>query len=384
MAVLKIHSHPTGYPNFSPTDDESDRELFQSVFSFVDKTEEHASAVMLPNGRIFGRWFDSVLNATPLSTVAVVGDELEFWRPEIDTATVPTPEHAVRDVQAFGRGTHALLRTLRAAVVGCSGTGSFVVEQLARLGIGHLTLIDPDVVEYKNLNRIVNAVAEDAACRAPKVAVLARAVARMGLGTTVDAIQRNIVDTHAVRAISSADVVFGCMDGVEGRNLLSRVCATYVMPYFDVGVRLHADGKGGIEEICGTVHYLQPDGSSLLDRHVYTREQLDAEALHRSDPKEYEKKLREGYIRGVPEDRPAVVSVNAFYAALCVNEFLARIHPYRWTPNREYAQHRFSLTRDTCYPEPDGQPSQRLKKYVGRGDMVPLLDMPELTEAQMS
>ena len=46
------------------------------------------------------------------------------------------------------------------AVVGCSGTGSPVIEQLARLGVGRLVLVDPDRVEEKNLNRIVNATRE--------------------------------------------------------------------------------------------------------------------------------------------------------------------------------------------------------------------------------
>lgn len=85
------------------------------------------------------------------------------------------------------------MRQLRVAVVGCSGTGSIVVEQLARLGVGHLILVDPDVVEYKNLNRILNSTNEDAALRRSKVEVMARAIARMGLGTTVELHQANLL-----------------------------------------------------------------------------------------------------------------------------------------------------------------------------------------------
>ena len=48
------------------------------------------------------------------------------------------------------------LQNLSVAVVGCSGTGSPVIEQLARLGVGRLLLVDPDVVKVKNLNRILN------------------------------------------------------------------------------------------------------------------------------------------------------------------------------------------------------------------------------------
>ncbi len=50
------------------------------------------------------------------------------------------------------------------------------------MGIGRLVLVDPDVVEEKNLNRILNSGKEDAYLGKPKVFALASAVARMGLG----------------------------------------------------------------------------------------------------------------------------------------------------------------------------------------------------------
>lgn len=55
LGILKIHSHPGGYPEFSTTDDDSDNDLFNSVFGWTDSKFPHASAVMLPDGRMFGR-----------------------------------------------------------------------------------------------------------------------------------------------------------------------------------------------------------------------------------------------------------------------------------------------------------------------------------------
>lgn len=378
MAIVKIHSHPTSYEAFSSTDDDSDRELFERVFPFLDTNEPHGSAIMLPGGRVFGRWFDDKLTATPLTHVARIGDDIEFW----PSSRMVTAHAAAsqRTLQVFGEATVATMSQLRVAVIGCSGTGSLVIEQLARLGVGHLILVDPDVIEFKNLNRIANSTKEDAALRRPKVEVMARAISRMGLGTTVDIHHANLLATSTVRAVSTADVVFGCMDGVEGRNALNRIAVAYMQPYFDVGVRLDADGTGGIENIWGTVHYIQPEGSSLMDRGVYAREDLDAEGLKRTDPEEYRRQRKVGYIRGVPEDRPAVVSTNALYASLAVNELLARLHRFRWDPNAGFAIRRYSLTSDTFINEPDAGPSPRFAKLVGRGDMRPLLDMPELTE----
>ena len=41
----------------------------------------------------------------------------------------------------------------RIAVIGCGGLGGYIIEELARLGVGHIVAIDPDVFEEHNLNR---------------------------------------------------------------------------------------------------------------------------------------------------------------------------------------------------------------------------------------
>ncbi|SRR5437016_5001508 len=142
------------------------------------------------------------------------------------------------------------------------------------------------------------------------------------------------------------------------------------MPYFDVGVRLDADGTGGIERIAGAVHYLQPGLSSLLSRGVYNMGRVDAEAMRRTDPEMYRRLVKEGYLRGVEEDRPAVVSINTFFAALLVNESLARLHPYRNQPNGAYAYVGGNLSEMQFYPEGETARCHVLQKHVGRGDTV--------------
>jgi hypothetical protein len=265
-------------------------------------------------------------------------------------------------------------------VIGCSGTGSPLIEQLVRLGIAKLVLVDPDVVEEKNLNRILHATIADALARRPKVEVMRRAFEETGLGCEVVPLQRNLVDPEVIRHVAECDILFGCMDGAEGRNLLNRVATFYCQPYFDVGVRLEADGVGGVSQVCGGVHYLQPGGSSLISRGVITPEDIEAEALRRTDPEEYERRFKVGYIRGIRENRPAVISVNMQFASMAVNEFLARLHPFRDDSNDGYAWTSTSLTQMHIYAKPDGDACVRLAKYVGRGDMKPLLDMPILSE----
>ena len=375
LAVVKIHGHRLPSP-FSAIDDRADRELFPSIHAWTDSSP-HGSAIMFEDGRMIARLVDEHGRFQRLASVNVVGDDLGFWPSDSETGTVP--EFARRVAQTFGAGTYDRLRRLRIGVVGCSGTGSPLIEQLARNCVGELVLVDPDHIEEKNLNRILNATMDDARQARLKVEVAASAIRAMGLGTAVETHPRNLFDPDTVRAVADCDVVFGCMDSIDGRHLLNKLATFYLLPYFDLGVKLEADGRGGVDQVCGTVHYLQPGSSSLLSRHVYTMEQVRAAGLYRTDPSAYRDLLDDGYIRGVEENRPAVVQLNSLLASLAVNEFLARLHPYRLDPNADYAVHRLSLSHGIYEHEEDGALCPVLARHVGRGDLSPLLDWAELS-----
>ncbi|MBZ5667532.1 MAG: ThiF family adenylyltransferase [Acidobacteriia bacterium] len=375
-AVVKVHSHVVDKHSFSPTDDTSDEVFFSSVSSLLDDELPHASLVMMPSGEIFGRVIMNGKIAEPISSVMVVGDDLVIWE---NLPAYGYGEFALRSEQAFGKGTIRILRGLSVAVVGCSGTGSFVTEHLARLGVGKLILVDPDRVEEKNLNRILNSGKKDAYLASFKVHTLAQAIARMGLDQQVLPMPVNLATAEAILAVANCDVVFGCMDGTEGRHILNRLASFYSLPYFDVGVRLDADGKGGISGISGAVHYLQPGLSSLFSRGVYSMNQVEAEGMRRTSPEIYRQQRGEGYLRGIVEDRPAVITVNGIFASLAVQELLARLHPYRNQSNRRYSYVGGNLAEMQIYAESEGESCLLLSPHVGRGDTKPILNLPGLS-----
>lgn len=156
----------------------------------------------------------------------------------------------------------------------------------------------------------------------------------------------------------------------------NRIATFYSMPYIDVGVRLDADGRGGISGISGAIHYLQPGRSSLLSREVYTMDQVEAEGMRRTNADLYQRQRKEGYLRGIQEDRPAVVTINGTFASLAVQELLARLHPHRNRPNGEFAYIGGSLTEVQLYTESEGEPCRVFASSVGIGDVNPLLNMP--------
>jgi hypothetical protein len=127
----------------------------------------------------------------------------------------------------------------------------------------------------------------------------------------------------------------------------------------------------------GTVHYMQPGESSLRTRGVYTDEDLRAPSMYRADINYYQEQKKSGYIVDITVDSPAVISINTQVASMAVNEFLARIHPYRYDSNKEFATCRISFTDAYMQNEGEGEIDTYLKKFVGMGDTLPLLNMPE-------
>lgn len=385
FSVVKFHSHPGGYPRFSEQDDSSDRRLFPAIASWVERDIPHASVIILGSGKMFGRIALQRGEFEAISLIAIAGDDLQFWHgDQIDRTQArdeSLPEFTKRHAQAFGDATTRKFRRLRAAVIGASGTGCFVIEQLVRLGIGHIVIVDPDIIKDVNLNRILNATMADAEAGRLKVDVCAGAIFKIGLGTTVKVYPTNLYDAAAVKAVAACDLIMGCVDSAEGRYLMNRLASFYVLPYIDVGVGLEADDAGAIIQVCGYIHYLQPGKSSMLSRGAITMEQVSAEGLRRQNTGQYEKLRGEGYIANVNESRPAVISVNAVMAGMAVNELLARLHPFRDEPNGQFAITGISLSQAKFYPEPEPEePCRVFSRHVGRGDTQPLLDIPELSD----
>lgn len=390
LSVIKIHSHPGGYDNFSNVDDAGDYEILPMIRGYVEADVPHGSVIMVPDGRMFGRVLWQRSSFKFLTCISVIGPDIHFWY--TDQHLTKPAEFTASHAQAFGQITTDKLQRLSIAVVGCSGTGSIVVEQLMRLRVGELVLVDGEPVEDRNLNRIINATVRDAKLQRPKVEVLAEMIERAGLGTRVHAFNSNLWDQEVVKAVAECDIVFGCMDTVGGRFLLNQLATYYTLPYFDIGVRLEAVSngiqQGRIREVCGTVHYLQPGRSSLLSRGLFTMEQVAAESLQHDDPYAYEQQVEDGYIRGVQENRPAVISVNMYFASHAILDFLSRIHPYRDEDNGNHrvASIESSLTSFDifCDSEAEYESCSILKGKVGLGDVVPLLHLPALAELNFS
>jgi hypothetical protein len=368
LAIIAVHSHPGGLFAFSDADDKSDRVLMPAIYHGTDQV--CGSAIMIPDGTVRARLYSGGAHMRPIDLVSCAGDDISYWW----DGDVPRP-------MAFTSGMTAWLKQLSVCVIGISGTGSIVAEQLARLGFGEVILIDFDKVEWHNLNRILNSTEADAVSETLKVEMFAAAIRSYRSDCEVIGIAKNISTRDAVLAACEADLLVSCVDTAEGRHIADRLAAHFLMPLLDVGVSIPTRMAGCervIFEVCGRIDYVQPGGSSLLDRGVYDAVSLEAEYLAQAAPDAHRRKLEDGYLRGATEEAPSVIALNMRVASAGVMEFIARAFPFRHEPNERFARTIFTLS-DGCEDRFAESSFPRKEAFsLGGGTQEPLLGLPAL------
>jgi hypothetical protein len=380
LALVLTHSHPGGLFAFSAIDDESDRRVVPGLFQAHG--DLHGTAIMTPGGAMRSRLYEAEGRGFPVELTSVAGHDLQFW-----WESEASSSGAMSRPLAFTSGMRNELRRLTAVVIGVSGTGSIVAEQLARLGFGRVILIDFDRVEHRNLNRILNARTLDAEQRSLKAEMFAEAVKGYRGPDVAHPITQSILTREAVLAASQGDVLFSCVDTLEARHVADLISAAFLIPLFDVGVTipLRKVGQGAaIGDVCGRIDYVQPGGATLQDRGVYTPETLRAEYIRRTAPEAHRQELAAGYIKGLAEQAPSVISLNMRAAAACANELLARAYPFRQEPNSLYARTQFSLA--ACEEEymKEEAFTAAANPILGRGGQEPLLGLPALAAPRVN
>jgi len=139
-----------------------------------------------------------------------------------------------RNIRFFGKDGQGRLGAAKVAVVGVGGIGTHVVQQLALLGIGQLTMIDPQDLERTNFNRYIGVQYDDSVPGTYKVDLGARIVKQIEPHVEVIKIYVSLLSQEAFKAVIASDYVFGCLDREGVRLVLNELCSAYSKPYFDL------------------------------------------------------------------------------------------------------------------------------------------------------
>jgi hypothetical protein len=325
-----IHSHPGALhpPSLSPIDVATSATWSKSIGQITQ--QPFISLVWSPRG-VSGCLFDALqqTRSFPIERVDVLGDSLVESLGSIEEGTFPDAELDDRQIRALTALGNTRLRRLHVGIVGAGGTGSPLAEQLARMGVSKVTLIDSDVLDTpSNLRRIVGSRRADLG--EAKVSVVARHLRSLGFPLDVVALANDVRTESATRSLLDADVAILTTDTHSSRAFVNQLAYQYWLPVIDVGVCVGTSKTGSISGMPVEIRLLLPDNACLWCRgDVLDPDRIREENLPAA---ERARLAAEGYVQGLSDPQPSLAALNCL-AAACAATTMLRLYSGQALPS---------------------------------------------------
>ncbi len=158
----------------------------------------------------------------------------------------------LRNHDAISEAEQVILAQKRVLVVGCGGLGGYAIECLARIGVGHLRVVDGDVFDETNLNRQL--LSSSMNLGRPKTLAAQQRVMAVNPLVEVEAFQTLLIAENAVPLLDGCDVAVDALDNIPSRLVLQQAAKTAGIPL------VHGAVAGWIGQVC----VVQP-GQDLLN-----------------------------------------------------------------------------------------------------------------------
>lgn len=128
-----------------------------------------------------------------------------------------------RTQSLIGQKNIEILSHKKVIVFGCGGVGGYVVEMLARTGIGELTIVDFDIVSESNINRQI--IADYSTIGQRKVDCFAKRIGLINPNCKVNTFAKKVTPENVEEfALPQYDFVVDCIDDVNGKVALIKFC----------------------------------------------------------------------------------------------------------------------------------------------------------------
>jgi len=318
-ALVFIHSHPDArHPSgLSAIDAETSASWAHTLVPLLEMP--FASLVWSPGG-VEGVAYDAA--RVELSTsVEVLGGRRRL--PLSGRRHMTADEIDDRQFRALGDFGNHYLRQLSVAVVGAGGTGSVLSEQLVRMGVRSLVVIDHDTLDTaSNLRRVIGSRQSDLESRTPKAEIVARYLRSLGgLGSEIFAVVGDVRDDGVALKLIDVDVIMNTTDTHSSRATLNQLALQYGVALIDVGASV-GTSIHGVTGMPAEVRVVLPDGPCLWCLGVLDPARIRQENL---PLKERAQLAAEGYGANVDEPVPSLAALNGLAASLAASTLL-RLH----------------------------------------------------------
>ena len=158
-------------------------------------------------------------------------------RKEIDILALEqgiVPERYMRNMDALSIKDQITLLRSRVCIVGLGGLGGQVVEILARIGIGAMTVVDGDSFDESNLNR--QALCSEGNLSQTKTAAALEKILAVNSSIPVREHTEKMDETNAVRLLENTDIAVDCLDNIRTRFILEKAAKKAGIPMVSAAV----------------------------------------------------------------------------------------------------------------------------------------------------
>jgi molybdopterin/thiamine biosynthesis adenylyltransferase len=193
------------------------------MIDLMKKMRRMATSVVAPDGK--------EKRLLPLSMVRQLAHEGGLSVREVEIRALKArilPARYERSQGTVGWEGQVKLLESTVAIVGCGGLGGWIIEGLARMGVGHLIIIDGDAFGENNLNR--QALCTEANLGQLKTEAAQERVARVNSATEVTACPVIADEESMGEMLAGADVVVDALDTLPTRLILQEVAQSLGIP----------------------------------------------------------------------------------------------------------------------------------------------------------
>jgi len=333
LAYLAIHNHGgTDSVGFSSTDLQSHERGYPALLDIA--RGQPVGALVLARGALAGDIWTSDGKRRPIGETVIPGRNLERLYPERRVA--PRERCAIDDRQAriYGDAGQALLARLKVGVIGAGGVGLPIVATLARLGVGHVVVVDPERVDLTNLPRLPESTRRDAMTfltsprrpawiqqlgqrlTTPKVRLAQRVAHRARTTVHVDGLRCDAMSETSIAALMDCDYLFLAADSHVARAAFNMLVHQYLIPGVQVGSKVEIDPTDALQGIYSVVRPVYPDSGCLWCNGLISASRITDESLPNAV------RNAQAYLPSDDAPAPSVITLNALGVAQATNHFM--------------------------------------------------------------
>ena len=339
--LAMMHSHPAnGWQDLSQPDVLAERDIV--AYQAQSTNRPFLGMTIGADGYWSARFWDSSTDGMQLAWCDKVRIPLQKryqidWHPAQVTATESTPMLR-RTIESWGIGVQHGIQRLRIGVVGTGSVGAIVAEALARIGISHITLIDPDKLEIHNLDRFIFGTTK--LVGRLKVDCVKDSLIQHSTNERVHirTIAHGIEYEEAYREALDCDILMSCVDRPVPRDVLNYIAISNGIPVVDAGLAVEVDpSTQSFESARWRTHLIIPGNACLRCTGQYSSSDVVAELDGSLDDS--------SYIANLPEtERPKNQNVFPFSlgcASMQVNVLIRYLIAKDWWPPIQRQEYRF-------------------------------------------